>query len=345
MENSTATDGAVRPRVFPARPTGRADRATARQSTAMGQGASATAEGKRSFWSGSEATGFASTAVGTRKRRHRRIQHRRRIGCPPPAISTAVGNSSEASGSNSMAIGQASVASGEESTALGQAVRRPARTAWPWVSACRGSRQQRPVGGAEAERQITNVAAGTAGTDAVNLNPAQCRRRRSQRRDSGGGRRAEYGRHRPDRKRRPHRQLANTARTEAAAAQGTAITARTEAAAAQTTADTAIVRSDIRLVPAPQRRSAVSACDTATGAVSAPSYMIGGQSYGNVGSAFDAVDDRLGQIDTRIDVLSASSDRRLLQSQWRHRQRRAHQHRNDGARRYRDDRARQQCSR
>lgn len=39
--------------------------------------------------------------------------------------------------------------------------------------------------------------------------------------------------------------------------------------------------------------------------------MIGRQRYASVGSALDAVDDRLGQIDTRVDALSASSDRRF----------------------------------
>jgi len=80
---------------------------------------------------------------------------------------------------------------------------------------------------------------------------------------------------------------------------------------AQQTADTAIVRGDALGASAASTLGGGSTYNTATGAVSAPSYMIGGQSHANVGSALDAVDDRLGQIDARIDSLNASSDRRF----------------------------------
>ncbi len=93
----------------------------------------------------------------------------------------------------------------------------------------------------------------------------------------------------------------------ATTAQGTADTARTEAAAA-----------GIRRMPPSSagdyarhehrggawRR--ISLPNGATGAVSAPSYSIDGQSYGNIGLAFAAVDDRLSELDTRIDALATA---------------------------------------
>jgi autotransporter adhesin len=72
------------------------------------------------------------------------------------ANSTATGANSAASGARSTALGQDSTASADNSVALGQ-----------------GSIADREnsvsVGGVGSERQITNVAAGTEGTDAVNV--------------------------------------------------------------------------------------------------------------------------------------------------------------------------------
>ncbi|HEY0595801.1 MAG TPA: hypothetical protein VGD20_08315, partial [Sphingopyxis sp.] len=80
---------------------------------------------------------------------------------------------------------------------------------------------------------------------------------------------------------------------------------------AQTTADAAITRSDALGASTATALGGGSVYDTATGSVSAPKYSIGGQSYNNAGSAFAAIDGRLMQVDTRIDVLSESTDRRF----------------------------------
>lgn len=98
---------------------------------------------------------------------------------------------------------------------------------------------------------------------------------------------------------------------EIAAAQTTANTARTEAAAAQATANTSITRGNNLGASTAAALGGGSTYNSATGAVSAPSYAIGGQSYNNVGSAFAAVDSQLSQLDARVDTLSASSDRRF----------------------------------
>ncbi|KVL35528.1 hypothetical protein WS97_14470 [Burkholderia territorii] len=98
--------------------------------------------------------------------------------------STAIGNSASATAGGSTAIGQGSVASGENSTSLGQgsnasgsgsaAIGQNANaTGNNSVALGAGSTADRDnavsVGSAGAERQITNVAAGTAPTDAVNV--------------------------------------------------------------------------------------------------------------------------------------------------------------------------------
>ncbi|ONW88112.1 adhesin, partial [Burkholderia cenocepacia] len=72
--------------------------------------------------------------------------------------STAVGNSSLASGNGSTAIGVGSTASGNNSTALGTG------------SNDGGRSNVVAVGSADSARQVVNVAAGTQGTDAVNVN-------------------------------------------------------------------------------------------------------------------------------------------------------------------------------
>ncbi|HGL4259999.1 TPA: YadA family autotransporter adhesin, partial [Burkholderia dolosa] len=72
--------------------------------------------------------------------------------------STAVGNSSQASGNSSTAIGVGSTASGNNSTAIGAG------------SNDGGRSNVVAVGSADSARQVVNVAAGTQGTDAVNVN-------------------------------------------------------------------------------------------------------------------------------------------------------------------------------
>ncbi len=72
--------------------------------------------------------------------------------------STAVGNGSLASGNGSTAIGVGSTATGNGSTAIGTG------------SNDGGRSNVVAVGSAESARQVVNVAAGTQGTDAVNVN-------------------------------------------------------------------------------------------------------------------------------------------------------------------------------
>jgi autotransporter adhesin len=111
---------------------------------AIGQGASATGENTIAYGTGAQAAFAGSVAIGNGARA---------IADP----TTAVGDNSAAVGNNSVALGANATANGTNSVALGQ-----------------GSVANRDnsvsVGSTSQQRQITNVAPGTAGTDAVNVN-------------------------------------------------------------------------------------------------------------------------------------------------------------------------------
>ncbi|MFM0306008.1 YadA family autotransporter adhesin, partial [Paraburkholderia sediminicola] len=72
--------------------------------------------------------------------------------------SSAVGNGSQATGNNATAVGTGAVSSGSNSAAVGA------------DSNDSGRANVVSVGSATSQRQVTNVAAGTEGTDAVNVN-------------------------------------------------------------------------------------------------------------------------------------------------------------------------------
>ncbi|MCA8386751.1 YadA-like family protein [Burkholderia multivorans] len=123
---------------------------------------------------GADASGSNSTAIGN--------------GATASAgNSTAIGQGSNASGENSTALGQGSTSSGSGSTAVGQNANASGNNA---VALGNGSVADRDnsvsVGSAGNERQITNVAAGTAPTDAVNVQQMQ-NTVRSARQDAMGG--------------------------------------------------------------------------------------------------------------------------------------------------------------
>ncbi len=167
---------------------------------------------------------------------------------------TALGANSVVSGANSVALGQGSIAERDNSVSVGGGL---------------------DGAGAVITRQITNVAAGTEGSDAVNLDQMRA-----------GDARVEG--------------IANTA-------QIAADTARTAANAAQATANTANSRTTALATSTAAALGGGSTFSTATG-ITAPSYAIGGQSYNNVGSALLALDNGLNVLDARVDDLSVSTD-------------------------------------
>ncbi|MEN5136200.1 MULTISPECIES: YadA-like family protein [Pseudomonas] len=86
------------------------------------------------------------------------------------ADAIAGGTGAVASGKNSAAVGTRSQATGENSVALGNGAKASARNATALGANSVADRDNSvSVGNAGNERQITNVAAGTRGTDAVNL--------------------------------------------------------------------------------------------------------------------------------------------------------------------------------
>ncbi|UJH76242.1 YadA-like family protein (plasmid) [Burkholderia cenocepacia] len=117
--------------------------ASGENSTAVGQGAVASGDNGSAFGQGSVASGSNGTAIG---------------------------QGSAASGSDSAAVGQGAVASGDKGTAIGQGSNASASGS---VAIGAGSVADQEntvsVGSAGNERKITNVAAGTADTDAVNV--------------------------------------------------------------------------------------------------------------------------------------------------------------------------------
>ncbi len=82
----------------------------------------------------------------------------------------AGGAGAQASGNNSAAVGTRSQASGENSVALGNGAKASAKNATALGTNSVADRDNSvSVGSAGNERQLTNLAAGTSGTDAVNL--------------------------------------------------------------------------------------------------------------------------------------------------------------------------------
>lgn len=139
---------------------------TALGSDAISAGGNSTAVGAESRSSGdfssalgrsANSSGAASTAVGYNA-------------AASAANAMAFGSNSVASGANASALGTGATASGADSTALGNAA---SATAANSVALGAGSVADEDntvsVGAAGAERKVTNVAAGTNDTDAVNV--------------------------------------------------------------------------------------------------------------------------------------------------------------------------------
>ncbi|TLG90859.1 hypothetical protein FEM54_15720 [Pseudomonas edaphica] len=96
-----------------------------------------------------------------------------RAAAQPKATGTnavAGGMGSQASGNNSMAVGSNTVASAENATATGNGAQATAQNSVALGANSVADRENSvSVGSAGGERQITNVAAGTRGTDAANI--------------------------------------------------------------------------------------------------------------------------------------------------------------------------------
>ncbi|NIG73726.1 hypothetical protein F3J34_08975 [Klebsiella sp. Ap-873] len=122
--------------VTPASATGADSIALGGNANSSGTNAISIGNGAAASGSGSSAVGASSSASGTN--------------------ATAMGQNSNASGANSVALGSSSTASGSNSVALG-------------ANSVASRDNSVSVGAAGNERQITNVAAGTQSTDAVNL--------------------------------------------------------------------------------------------------------------------------------------------------------------------------------
>jgi autotransporter adhesin len=126
-------------------------------STAIGQNSTASGTFATALGTGASASGTGATAVGHNA-------------SASGSFATAIGTSAKATGSGATAMGNNANASGFQSVALGQ---NSLAAAFNSVAIGAGSIATRSntvsVGAPGAERQITNVAPGTFGTDAVNV--------------------------------------------------------------------------------------------------------------------------------------------------------------------------------
>ena len=93
-----------------------------------------------------------------------------------------------------------------------------------------------------------------------------------------------------------------------------AATAQTTANDAQAAAATAVLRGDTAGVSLAAALGGGASYDTVTGAVSAPSYSVGGGAYHDVGSAIGALDTNVAALNSRIDALSLGNDRRFREA-------------------------------
>jgi len=134
--------------------------ASATGATAAGSGATASGADAAAYGSGSLASGAGSAAVG-------------QWSGASGTQSAAFGYDSKAQGDRSASFGASSVAAADNSVALGASsyAGRGAQTnyAAAYMTAPQTSVGEVSVGSAGGERQITNVAAGSAPTDAVNV--------------------------------------------------------------------------------------------------------------------------------------------------------------------------------
>ncbi len=126
-------------------------------SIVVGDGADASGKNSSAIGSGAVASGDNSSAIGNGA-------------VASGDNSTANGQGAVASGNNSSAVGQGAVAKGDNSTALGQGSSATGNNSMALGAGSEATRDNTvSVGREGAERQITNVAAGTAPTDAVNV--------------------------------------------------------------------------------------------------------------------------------------------------------------------------------
>ncbi len=150
---------------------GRGATADALASTALGTGAAAAAVASTAVGQGSVASGVQATAIGQTAAANG--SHSVAVGALSSAglQATAIGNGSLASTLNATALGQAASATGENATALGRGAQSTGvnSVALGQGSVDAGRANTVSVGSIGGTRTVSNVATGTLGTDAVNL--------------------------------------------------------------------------------------------------------------------------------------------------------------------------------
>ncbi|MBK3787109.1 hypothetical protein G3A43_43920, partial [Paraburkholderia aspalathi] len=162
---------------------GSSAQATNTNTTAIGATALASGNGAVAVGMASQSTGIYGTAVGTSSVASGSV-YSTALGAYAQAVaqqSTAIGANAAASAANSVALGTYAAASAANSVALGTWSTTTANLAAAGYNpgsatlsgTASGANGEVSVGSADAERRITNVAAGSAATDAVNVSQLQ----------------------------------------------------------------------------------------------------------------------------------------------------------------------------
>jgi len=146
---------------------GQSDASTS-QATALGTNAQATNWSTTAVGTAANASGIYSSVIGA-------------YAVATGTLASAIGNRATASGSNASALGSYANASADNSTALGDYSTTTANLAAAGYNAGSGTLSgtasaangEVSVGSAGKERRVTNVAAGSAATDAVNVSQLQ----------------------------------------------------------------------------------------------------------------------------------------------------------------------------
>ncbi|WP_394003978.1 YadA-like family protein [Luteimonas sp. WGS1318] len=240
-------------------------RATAQNSAAVGGGAVASGPQATALGSNAQATGSNSLALGRNAAANNAATAVGMNAVASATRATAVGQGARATETDTVALGQFAVASGENSVALGTA-----------STATRANTVS--VGTSTAQRQVVNVADGDQDTDAVNLRQLRVVENQVAALDTAA---VQYD-------------DGTQARLTLAGAGGTTI-ANVAAGAVAAGSNEAVTGGQVfDVAGSVAARLGGGAAVGVDGTLTAPAYAVGGSSYGDVGSAFAAVNLALG---------------------------------------------------
>lgn len=240
-------------------------RATGQTSVALGGGAFASGSFSTALGAGAQATGVDSLAAGR--------------GATAAASATAVGMQAAAAGARASAMGQGAQASVDDSVALGHSAVASAENSVALGTASTATRAGTvSVGSSTVQRQVVNVADGEQDTDAVNRRQLRAVETQVAALDASA---VVYD-------------DGTQTRLTLAGAGGTTIANVAAGTIAAASSEVVTGGQLFDVAGSVASRLGGGAAVGVDGTVTAPAYSVGGSSYGDVGSAFAAVNLALG---------------------------------------------------